>query len=411
MGKWTTSGCRFSKVGMGGKMRMDQSSQAMFSTDSFDRAAPGFRARGPEDKSESESHSSPDLLTSSGFPVDSAMPSTQLPDARVSPRFAGVCTLCRYPRLEDVPAASRPLDWLLYGIPFDGGVTYRPGARFGPRAIREASQYVKRYHLEHAVDVCDKLSLADAGDAPISPYSIKQTLEGAAKWAAALDLTSTPAPSPIRDPQSPIRNPPKLLAVGGDHSIAYANIKATWERRGRPRGGLALLHFDSHLDTVDEVWGEKWGHASVFRRCIEEKLIDPARMLSVGLKGPLNTGADLDYAKQQGITILTAEQYHRSVRQGTGEVETFVKELAGTEAYLTFDIDIVDPAYAPGTGTPSVGGLTSAEVLRLLRSLKGANIVGADVVEVLPAHDPAGITSLLAAHILFEVLALDAVQK
>lgn len=328
------------------------------------------------------------------------MPPTSLPDARTSPRFAGVATFCRYPRLEDVPASSRPLDWLLYGIPFDGGVTYRPGARFAPRAIREASQYVKRYHLEHAIDVPEKLSLADAGDAPVKPYSIKETLDAAATWATQ-----------VENQKSQIEKPPKLLAVGGDHSIAYANIKATHERRGRPSGGLALLHFDSHLDTVDQVWGEKWGHASVFRRCIEEKLIDPKKMLSVGLKGPLNTAADLDYAKQQGITILTAEQYHRSVREGTAEVETFVKELAGAEAYLTFDIDIVDPAYAPGTGTPSIGGLTSPEVLRLLRSLKGANIVGADVVEVLPAHDPAGITSLLAAHILFEILALDAVRR
>jgi agmatinase len=329
------------------------------------------------------------------------MPSTQLPDARVSPRFAGIATFCRYPRLEDVPAAGRPVDWAIYGVPFDGGVTYRSGARFGPRAIREASQYVKRYHLEHGVDVCQKLSLADAGDAPIKPYSIKESLTGVAEWAAKID-GGAPAAE---------RRATRLLAVGGDHSIAYANIKATWERRGKPNGGLALLHFDSHLDTVDEVWGEKWGHASVFRRCIEDGLIDPRRMLSVGLKGPLNAAADLDFARQNGITILTAEQWHRSMREGTGEIETFIKELAGAEAYLTFDIDVVDPAYAPGTGTPSVGGLTSAEVLRLLRSLKGANIVGADVVEVLPDRDPSGITALLAAHVMFEVLTLDAIRR
>jgi agmatinase len=310
--------------------------------------------------------------------------------------------------IDRVPAASRPVDWAIYGVPFDGGVTYRPGARFGPRAIREASQYVKRYHLEHGVDVCERLSLADAGDAPILPYAIKGTLDGVVKWVAE---TLGSAPSSIANPQSPIRNPPKLFAIGGDHSIAYANIKATWERRGRPRGGLALLHFDSHLDTLDHVWGERWGHASVFRRCIEEGLIDPKRMISFGLKGPLNSATDLEYAKQQGITVLTAEQWHRSIRVGTGEVETFVKELEGAEAYLTFDIDVVDPAYAPGTGTPSIGGLTSAEVLRLLRSLKGANIVGADVVEVLPERDPAGITALLAAHVMFEVLALDAVSR
>jgi agmatinase len=321
------------------------------------------------------------------------MPGTTLVDPRVSPRFAGISTFCRYPRLEDVPAKDRPIDWVLYGVPFDGGVTYRPGARFGPRAIRDASQYVKRYHLEHAVDVCAKLSLADGGDAPVAPYSIKETLSAAAAWAAKLDSGA------------------KLLAVGGDHSIAYANIRATWERRAKPKGGLALLHFDSHLDTVDTVWNEQWGHASVFRRCIEEGLIDPRRMLSVGLKGPLNATADLDYARQMGITIMTAEQWHRSMRGGAGEVETFVKELAGAEAYLTFDIDVVDPAYAPGTGTPSVGGLTSAEVLRLLRSLEGANIVGADVVEVLPERDPAGVTALLGAHVLYEILALDAINR
>jgi agmatinase len=335
------------------------------------------------------------------------MPATILPNPRVSPRFAGISTFCRYPRIEDVPSQSRPLDWAIYGVPFDGGVTYRPGARFGPRAVRDASQYVKRYHLEHGVDVCERLSLADAGDAPVSPYSIEETLAGATQWAGQIDL------DPVGGPLT-VQPPCRLMAVGGDHSIAYANIKATcqrWRRRGAAEKGLALLHFDSHLDTVDSVWGQKWGHASVFRRCIEEGLVDPRRMLSVGLKGPLNTGADLDFAKDQGITVLTAEQWHASVRQGTGEVEAFVKELARAEAYLTFDIDVVDPAYAPGTGTPSVGGFTSAEVLRLLRSLKGANIVGADVVEVLPDRDVGGATALLAAHVMFEILALDAVGR
>lgn len=313
-------------------------------------------------------------------------------NTRVTPRFAGISTFCRYPRLEDVPAASRPIDWAIYGVPFDGGVTYRPGARFGPRAVREASQYVKRYHMEHGVDVCERLSLCDAGDAPVLPYDCGENAKSAAAWAAKL-----------ADPGT------KLFAVGGDHTTAYANLRATWERRGRPAGGLALLHFDSHLDTVDSVWGEKWGHASVFRRAIEDRLVDPRRMLSVGVKGPLNTAADLDYAREQGITVLTYEQWRRGVAAGRGEVEAFVARLAGAEAYVTFDIDVVDPAYAPGTGTPSVGGMTSAEALGALRSLKGANIVGADVVEVLPDRDAAGITALLAAHVVFEVLALAAV--
>lgn len=320
---------------------------------------------------------------------------TLMPDPRRSPRFAGVCTFCRYPQLSEVAKENAPVDWALYGVPFDGGVTYRPGARFGPRAIREESQYVKRYSIEHDLDVTTCLSLADAGDAPIQPYSIKGTLDAVAEFASTLG-----------DPKTT-----KLFAVGGDHSIAYANLKATWLRRGKPKGGLALLHFDSHLDTVDAVWGEKWGHASPFIRAIEDGLIDPMRMLSVGIKGPLNTGDDLAFAKKHGVTILTYEQWHRGMRAGTGEAESFVKALNGAEAYLTFDIDCVDPAFAPGTGTPSVGGFTSSEALTILRSLKGANIVGADIVEVLPDRDVSGITALLAAHVIFEVLCLDAAGR
>lgn len=321
--------------------------------------------------------------------------STELPDPRRSPRFAGVCTFCRYPLLDLVPKKSRPVDWAIYGVPFDGGVTYRPGARFGPRAIREASQYVKRYSIEHDVDVTEVLSLADAGDAPVAPYSIKGTLDIVAEFAGSLGD----------------RRVTKLMAVGGDHSIAYANIRATWERRGKPKKGLALLHFDSHLDTVDAVWGEKWGHASPFIRAIEDGLIDPRRMLSVGVKGPLNTRADLDFARNHGVTVMTYDQWHRGAAEGAGEIEAFVKQLDGADAYLSFDIDCVDPAFAPGTGTPSIGGFTSAEALGLLRSLRGANIVGADVVEVLPDRDVSGITALLAAHVMFEVLCLDAVPR
>ena len=217
---------------------------------------------------------------------------TALPDSRQFPRFAGISTFCRYPLLEQVPAESSPVDWALYGVPFDGGVTYRPGARFGPRAVRDASQYVKRYSIEHDVDVSEVLSLADGGDAPVSPYDCKENAERVVEFAAGVGEAGHT----------------KLLAVGGDHSIAYANIKATWERRGRPAGGLACVHFDSHLDTVDSVWGEKWGHASPFIRAIEEGLIDPKRMISIGIKGPLNTKADLDYARDNGVRIVRAEE-------------------------------------------------------------------------------------------------------
>ncbi len=321
------------------------------------------------------------------------MGKTILPDPRRFPRFAGVATFCRFPLLELVPPENRPVDWAIYGVPFDGGVTYRPGARFGPRAIRDASQYVKPYSITHDLDIRDVLSLADAGDAPVRPFSCKENLEGVAEFATGLG-----------DPRST-----KLIAVGGDHSIAYANIKATWKRLGSPKNGLALLHFDSHTDTMDMTSGEKWSHASPFIRAIEEGMIDPKRMLSVGIKGPLNARDDLKYNREHGITIVTYEDWRWG--DGASRIAAFVKTLATADVYLTFDIDCIDPAYAPGTGTPSIGGFTSAEALHILRSLAGVNIIGADVVEVLPDLDLSGNTALLAGHVMFEILCLDALRR
>jgi len=318
-------------------------------------------------------------------------PRTNLPDSRRSPRFAGIATFGRYPRLEDVDPANAPVDWAIYGVPYDTGVTYRPGARFGPRAIRDASQYLKRYSIPHAVDICEVLSLADAGDAPVQPYHPAECLEAVANWAAEL---ADPAHT-------------RLFAIGGDHSIAYANIEATWRRQGSPAGGLALIHFDSHLDTVDSVWGERWGHASPFIRAIERGIIDPKRMISIGIKGPLNTSADLDFAKDHGVTIISREDWPAN---GPATLAAFLKSLADAPTYITVDIDVVDPAFAPGTGTPSIGGFSSTELLAILRSLAGVRVAGADLVEVLPDRDVAGNTALLAAHIVFEILCLSAVS-
>ncbi len=317
---------------------------------------------------------------------------TKLPDSRITPRFAGLVTFGRYPRLADVDPADCPVDWAIYGVPYDTGVTYRPGARFGPRAIRDASQYLKAYSIEHDVDVLEVFSLADAGDAPVEPYSPRGTLDAVADFAA--DLAE---PGHTR-----------LLALGGDHSIAYANLRATHHRLGLPTEGLALLHFDSHLDTVDEVWGERFGHASPFIRAIEDGLVDPKAMLSVGIKGPLNSKRDLDYARDQGVTIATADQWRAT---GPAIMEKFRKHIGDRPVYVTFDIDCIDPAYAPATGTPSVGGFTSAEALTAIRSAKGLRIVGADVVEVLPMLDVAQNTALIAAHVAFEILAIAAVQE
>lgn len=317
---------------------------------------------------------------------------TILPDARVQPRFAGISTFCRFPPIDDVARAGRPVDWAVYGIPFDGGVTFQAGARFGPRAIREASQYIKPYNPALDVDIARRLALVDAGDAPVKPYSCYETLQVASAWAAQLG--------------EPGRT--RLLAVGGDHSIAYANIRATWERRGRPAGGLAMIHFDAHLDTAPAVWGEEWTHASPFRHAIEEGLIDASRMISLGIRGPLNTPDDLSYGREKGIDIVTFEDWDEG--DGAERLEGFLHRLGAEEVYLTFDIDCVDPAFAPGTGTPCSGGFTAADALRLLRSLHGVNLAGADVVEVLPARDPSGVTSLLASHVIFELLSLAALN-
>ncbi|RMH27445.1 MAG: agmatinase [Planctomycetota bacterium] len=319
---------------------------------------------------------------------------TVLPDARVSPRFAGVATFCRFPLPEQVAPENAPADWAVYGAPFDGGVTYRPGARFGPRAVREASQYVKPHHLEHGVTLTETLSIVDAGDAPVAPYSCRETQDLIAQWAAE--------GRPGCDEST------KMLAVGGDHSIALANMRAAWRRHGSPAGGLAVIHFDSHIDTVDTIWGETHQHGSVFRRAFEEGVADPTRMVSIGIKGPLNRADDLNFAIDAGVRIITHTDWRAD---GPDRLRDFLSEIAAARAYISFDIDAVDPAYAPGTGTPSVGGFTSAEALTILRSLAGVNVVGADVVEVLPDRDPAGVTALLAAHIVFEILCLDAVRR
>lgn len=319
---------------------------------------------------------------------------TLLPNPRQFPRFAGVATFCRFPLIDQVPPEHRPVDWAVYGVPFDLGVTYRPGARFGPRAIRQESQYIKPVHLEHELNVAEVLSMADAGDAPITSFAWKEALDATVEFALGLGD----------------RKHTKLLAVGGDHSIAYANIRATCERRGKLRGGgLAVLHFDAHLDTIDMIAGNKWSHASPFRRAHEEGLIDMKRMLSVGVRGPLNTTEDLDYGLQHGLNMVTYEQWRAG--DGTQRIADFVERLGDDEVYLSFDIDCVDPAFAPGTGTPCCGGFTSAEAMSLVRQCAGVNIVGADVVEVLPDRDVAGITALLASHMMFEILSVAAARQ
>ncbi|HMN95752.1 MAG TPA: agmatinase [Phycisphaerales bacterium] len=335
---------------------------------------------------------------------------TPLPDGRRTPRFAGICTFCRFPALEAeqagasgsaVEAASAsarcegsPPEWALYGVPFDGGVTYRPGARFGPRAIREESQYIKPYDLELGIDIAATLSCVDAGDAPTSPYSCAETQERALDFARGLG-----APGRTR-----------LLAVGGDHSIALANLRATHARLGAGgSAGIALLHLDAHLDTVESVWGERLGHGSPFIRAIEEGVVDPTAMLSVGIRGPLNSPRDLDFARDRGVEILRADAIGTPAAEEA--LARFRSRVAGRPLYVSFDVDVLDPAFAPGTGTPVCGGLSTREALAVLQRMAGLDLIGADVVEVLPDRDAAGITALAASHVILRLLALAATAR
>jgi agmatinase len=323
---------------------------------------------------------------------------TVTPSGRTQPRFAGVSTFGRYPRLDDVTPDNRPIDWLVFGAPFDNGVTYRNGARFGPRAIRDESQYLKSYHLEHDVAVTDRLSIADAGDASVAPFSCEANADAVAAFAESLDGGGA-------------SHDTKLLMLGGDHSNTLPALRAAHARNGKLTGGLALVHFDSHLDTVDTVWGERYCHASPFIRAIEEGVVNPRKMISIGIKGPLNTPEDLRFAQEHGVEVVT---YGRFMREGVAPITAFLDRLGDEPAYCTFDIDCIDPVYAPGTGTPSVGGFTSAQALDLLRLMARngdpVNLVGADVVEVLPDRDVAGNTALLAAHLAFEMLSVAALR-
>lgn len=317
---------------------------------------------------------------------------TDLPSGRIQPRFAGIATFMRAPQLSQVRPEHLPVDWAVYGIPFDGGTTYHPGARFGPRAIREASQYIKPINFEAELDLARELSIADAGDAIVAPYSCEGTLEAAVEFAGK-----------VGDPSRT-----RLLALGGDHSVALANIRVAWERAGRPISGLPVLHLDAHLDTADSIWDERYGHASFLRRGIEDGCIDPERTLSIGFRGPLNTMDDLEYATGKGIEVVPMSRWVEDRASVDRAIHEWRASINQDGVYITFDIDAIDPAFAPGTGTPCCGGFSTAEALALLRRFEGMRLAGADVVEVCPARDVSGITALAAAHVAFEILSIDA---
>jgi agmatinase len=296
---------------------------------------------------------------------------------RLVPRFAGIPTFLRLP-VHDDPS---DVDVLICGAPFDGGTTFRPGARFGPRAVRVASALGRGYYPERGLSVFDRLRCADGGDILCVPMSIERSLAAIeARVAAIARAKAVP------------------LLVGGDHTISLGALRALQ----RQHGPLGLVHFDAHSDTFGPAWDVDVHHGTVFRHALDEGLLRPADVLQIGIRGPFTSASDLEFAERAGIRIVMIDE----VKRDPAGVARLVSEVSQRGAcYLSFDMDGVDPAYAPGTGTPVPGGLTSYEALQLLRAVSGSGLIGADVVEISPDHDVAGITSLLAVSVLGEILA------
>jgi agmatinase len=300
-------------------------------------------------------------------------------DASVEPRFAGLATFARLPTTEQVAR----WDVGIVGVPFDGGTSYRPGARFGPAAVRQASRLLRPYNP--AVDALPfaLAQVVDAGDIACTPFSTEEAVTQIAAGAGTLLAQGT-----------------HLVAVGGDHTIALPLLRATAARHGP----LALVHFDAHLDTWDTYFGQRYTHGTPFRRAWEEGLLLRDHSMHVGLRGPLYDGSDLTDDTAMGFAQVTTDEV---AELGVATVVERIRTRVGTApVYVSVDIDVLDPAHAPGTGTPEAGGLTSRELLGLVRGLGQVAVVGGDVVEVSPAYDHAEITAVAASHVLYELVTI-----
>ena len=301
------------------------------------------------------------------------------PDGTRVPRFVGPATFARLPRADEVG----PVDVAVIGVPFDSGVSYRPGARFGPAAIREASRLLRPYHPVLDVEPFAVQQVADCGDIVCNPFDIAEAVE-------AIETAATH----VLDGGS------KLVSLGGDHTIALPLLRAV----ARKYGPVALVHFDAHLDTWDTYFGAPYTHGTPFRRAFEEGLLRTECLTHVGIRGPLYSSTDLSEDARMGFAIVSSEALDEI---GAGAVAAGIRERIGAAPlYISIDIDVLDPAHAPGTGTPEAGGLTSRELLGILRGVAGANLVAADVVEVAPAYDHAEITCIAAAHVAYELISL-----
>jgi len=305
-------------------------------------------------------------------------------DATVVPRYAGEATFARLPRIDEVSRA----DVAVLGVPFDSGVSYRPGARFGPAHIRESSRLLRPYNPALQVSPFASLQVADAGDLAVNPFSIEEAIGQIERGARDL-----------------LERAPFVLTLGGDHTVALPVLRAL----SAVHGPLAVVHFDAHLDTWDTYFGAAYTHGTPFRRASEEGLLDRSGCLHAGIRGPLYADSDLTQDTDLGFQVISAPDVEQL--GVAGMVERIRQRVGDRPVYVSVDIDVLDPAHAPGTGTPEAGGLSSRELLATLRSFSRLNLIGADIVEVAPAYDHAQITGIAAAHAGYELLSALASRK
>ena len=311
------------------------------------------------------------------------MTGSRLPDATQNPRFTGVRTFMRLPSAGE----GRRADAAVLGIPFDTAASFRPGQRFGPSAVRDISVLLRPSNQFHKLNAFEAIEVVDAGDVPAIPGDVQRTYDLIAARTAALAAAGTVP-----------------IGIGGDHSITLGELRGVAKAVGPP----ALVQLDAHCDTWDNYWGIRYTHGTPFRRAVEEGVIDVRHSIQVGMRGSEYAPGDLDESRRLGFEVITTPEM---LRRGPADVADAIRRRVGdAPVFLTHDVDFYDPAYAPGTGTPEVGGPTSAFGLEIVQRLAGVHFAGFDVVEVLPALDSGQVTSLLAATLVFEFVALVALD-
>ncbi len=307
------------------------------------------------------------------------MPNNQPVSGLVTPRFGGISTFFRLPHVPLEQASG--LDVGIVGVPWDGGTTNRPGPRHGPRQMRDQSAMVRRMHQTSHIVPYDHLNVADLGDAPVNPANVDdalQRVEGFYNKLVAVGI--------------------KPLSAGGDHLCSLPILRALGKKKP-----VGMIHFDAHTDLYDSYFGGfKYTHGTPFRRAIEEGVLDPRRTIQIGLRGSMYDLDDFAFGEKHGVRMVRIEE---AMEKGPAAIMAEARAIVGAgETYVSFDIDMLDPVYAPGTGTPEIGGFTTFQAQQMLRLMKGVNIVGADVVEVSPPFDASGMTAYAGVVMMFEIL-------